>query len=243
MGLDQSLKGAAKLNALVAEVKLSKADVFDSLCRQWEQASQIRKWTQEMKKDLTESFKKECTTELLKEINEKLKKEKEEKKDSEEKTDTDKDAVTKDDEKPKAEESKDKSVEETKTEEVKVVDDKKEESDDKKAEEKKGDDKKDDEKKDDEKKDDEKKEDEEDDDDEFTGPLNPEQEATVEDRAFEKMEKQLKITIESAVGKAQFVLKMSIPEAYSKQKTEDLQRELSRKQSENILLESQGSGL
>ena len=225
MGLDQSLKGAAKLNALIAEVKLSKADVFDSLCRQWEQASQIRKWTQEIKKDLTESFKKECTTELLKEINEKLKKEKEEKKDSEENkgNDNENENVTKDDEKPKAEENKDKPVEETKTEEVKVVSDKKEESDENKPE--------------------EKKDDEEDDDDEFTGPLNPEQEANVEDRAFEKMEKQLKITIESAVGKAQFVLKMSIPEAYSKQKTEDLQRELSRKQSENILLESQGSGL
>lgn len=230
MGLDQSLKGVSKLNALATEVKLSKADVFDSLCRQWEQASQIRKWTQEMKKDLTESFKKECTTELLKEINEKLKKEKEEKKDSEkENKDNDKEAVTKDDEKPKADESKDKSVEETKTEEVKVSD----ESKDKKPEQKENEDKKDDEKKDD----------EEDEDDEFTGPLNPEQEATVEDRAFEKMEKQLKITIESAVGKAQFVLKMSIPEVYSKQKTEDLQRELSRKQSENILLESQGSGL
>ena len=236
MGLDQSLKGVAKLNALVAEVKLSKADVFESVCRQWEQASQIRKWTQEMKKDLTESFKKECTAELLKEINEKLKKEKEEKKESEENKDKEKEeaaAVTKDDEKPKAEESKDKPAEETKAEEAKVAGDKKVKSDDKKPEEKK----------DEEKKDDEKKDDEEDDEDEFTGPLNPEQEATVEDRAFEKMEKQLKISIENAVGKAQFVLKMSIPEAYSKQKTEDLQRELSRKQSENILLESQGSGL
>ena len=35
--------------------------------------------------------------------------------------------------------------------------------------------------------------------------------------------------IEDAVKKARYILKMIVPEAYKKQKSEDLQRELSRK--------------
>lgn len=82
MGLDHASKSqTAKLNELAQEIKDStKQSEFDILCKQWEQASQIRRWTQEMKKDLSESLKKECTDQMIAEINEKLKKEKEEKK-------------------------------------------------------------------------------------------------------------------------------------------------------------------
>ena len=49
--------------------------------------------------------------------------------------------------------------------------------------------------------------------------------------------------ITDSILKAKLALKMSIPEAYQKQKSEELQREMSRKQSQNIQKESQGSGL
>ena len=46
MGLEQELSNAAKLNELAKEIKEgSKQSDFDILCKQWEQASQIRKWT------------------------------------------------------------------------------------------------------------------------------------------------------------------------------------------------------
>ena len=79
MGIDQDVKGPARLNHLAKELRDSKPQEFEVLCKQWEQASQIRKWTQEMKKDLSEALKKECTDQLIAEINEKMKKEKEEK--------------------------------------------------------------------------------------------------------------------------------------------------------------------
>ena len=41
-------------------------------------------------------------------------------------------------------------------------------------------------------------------------------------------------TIENAIKKAGFLLKLMIPEAYLNEKTEELQRQLSRKQSQNI---------
>ena len=82
MGLDQNLSSHAKMNYLAKEIKEGgKQTDFEILCKQWEQASQIRKWTQEIKKDLSESLKKECTDEMIADINEKMKKEKEEKKD------------------------------------------------------------------------------------------------------------------------------------------------------------------
>lgn len=65
----------------------------------------------------------------------------------------------------------------------------------------------------------------------------------VEDRAFAKMEVKLAETIKDSIDKARFLLKMMIPEAFAKQKSEDLQREMSRKLSQNIQLESKGSGL
>lgn len=46
MGLEQELSNAAKLNELAKEIKEgSKQSDFDILCKQWEQASQVRKWT------------------------------------------------------------------------------------------------------------------------------------------------------------------------------------------------------
>ena len=50
-------------------------------------------------------------------------------------------------------------------------------------------------------------------------------------------------TIENAIKKAGFLLKLMIPEAYLNEKTEELQRQLSRKQSQNIQQQSQGVGL
>ena len=43
------------------------------------------------------------------------------------------------------------------------------------------------------------------------------------------MEVKFAEAVADAIKKAKFVLKMMIPEAYQKQKTEDLQREVSRK--------------
>ena len=80
MGVDESVKGAARCNEIAKELREAKLAEFDILCKQWEQASQIRKWTQEMKKDLTEALKKECTDEMIEEINAKMKKEKAERK-------------------------------------------------------------------------------------------------------------------------------------------------------------------
>lgn len=220
MGLDESLKGTARLNALAAKVKEQKADELDVMCKQWEQASHIRKWTQEMKKDLTETYKKEVTDELIKEINEKMKKEKAEKDEVDEKSKEDKESTDKDnsiaeskkeEDKPKEETKKQTEKEETKDASAKeeTKDSTKKESDSTKAKETKDTDEK-------------KGDEEEEDSDLFTGPLNAEQEAEAEDRAFKKMEEQMKTTITSAIGKANFVLKMAIPEAYQKQKAEDL---------------------
>ena len=109
MGIDQDVKGPARLNHLAKELRDSKPQEFEVLCKQWEQASQIRKWTQEMKKDLSEALKKECTDQLIAEINEKMKKEKEEKEnqpaDEESKDDknADKDDAERDSDKPDGE--------------------------------------------------------------------------------------------------------------------------------------------
>ena len=84
MGIDDSLKGSARFNEMAKELRDSKPAEFEILCKQWEQASQIRKWTQEMKKDLSESLKKECSDEMIEEINVQLRKEKAEKKKAEE---------------------------------------------------------------------------------------------------------------------------------------------------------------
>ena len=81
--IDGDKKSPANLNKLAETIKMDKADEFDILCAQWEQASQIRKWTQELKKDLTESLKTECREELIAEIKERNDKEKEEKRQSE----------------------------------------------------------------------------------------------------------------------------------------------------------------
>ena len=223
MGADQELKGAAKLNVIVKEIHEAKPNEFDLLCRQFEQVSQIRKWTQEMKKDLTESLKKECTDELIAEINEKMKKEKEEKEAKEAEEGEKKDAS---EEKKPDEESKEEKKEESK-EEAKKPDEapkkepkeeSKEKSKDESKDESKEGDKKDGDKKDDEKKDedDEKKEDEDEDDSGalFKGPLDASQQEEAEDRAFKKMQKIMVEKIDDAVKKAQLVLKMQIPEAY-----------------------------
>ena len=225
MGLDQQLSNAAKLNELAKELKEgAKASDFEILCKQWEQASQMRKWTQEMKKDLSESLKKECTDQMIAEINEKMKKEKEEKKEKEGTAETE----TKDGEKPaKAEEEK---KGEQPTEDKNPA---KAEGDAKKTEEEKK-------KEGEEEKKKEGEEDEDEDGDAFTGPLTPEQLAEVEDRAFKKMEEKMAAAITDSIKKAHFLLKMMIPEAYQKQKSEDLQKEISRKQSQNIQSEAGG---
>ena len=49
--------------------------------------------------------------------------------------------------------------------------------------------------------------------------------------------------IKNAIEKALFVLKMMLPEFLQKQKVDDLHREISRKQSQNVQLETQGSGM
>ena len=168
------------------------ADLFEIICTQWEQAAQIRRWTQEMKKDLTESLKSEITDELIREINDKMVKlAKEEKKT-----------------KSKEEEKKDDTVQiittEEETKDAEQVSDKDKEEDA-----------------------------EEDDDDEvlFTGPLNNEQTAEVETRAFQQMQAKMQEAIEDSILKARFLLKMIIPEAYKKEQAEELQKEISRRQS------------
>ena len=74
---------------------------------------------------------------------------------------------------------------------------------------------------------------EEDDDDEvlFTGPLNNEQTAEVETRAFQQMQAKMQEAIKDSILKASFLLKMIIPEAYKKEQAEELQKEISRRQS------------
>ena len=57
------------------------------------------------------------------------------------------------------------------------------------------------------------------------------------------MQEKMADAIESAIKKCKLVLKMRLPDAYKQEATEDLQRELSRKLSQNIKLENQGSGL
>lgn len=57
------------------------------------------------------------------------------------------------------------------------------------------------------------------------------------------MQEKMAEAVADAVAKAKFVLKMMIPEAYQAQKTEELQRALSRRRSQNVERESQGSGL
>ena len=61
--------------------------------------------------------------------------------------------------------------------------------------------------------------------------LTFEQEEEVERRAFEKSKSQIVGKIDNAISKAAFVLKMILPEAYLKEKNEEITRELSRKQS------------
>ena len=79
LSVDSNASATARYNQIITSVKESKANEFEILCKQWEQASQIRKWTQELKKDLTESLKKDIMSAYLDEINEKAQKEKEEK--------------------------------------------------------------------------------------------------------------------------------------------------------------------
>ena len=64
--------------------------------------------------------------------------------------------------------------------------------------------------------------------------LTPVQEEELEDRLYKKMKVKYDSTVENAINKAGFVLKMTIPEAYQKKKTEELQRQMSRKASQNI---------
>ena len=90
-----------------------------------------------------------------------------------------------------------------------------------------------------------KNEDEEEQEDEvlFSGPLNNEQQAEVEERSFQQMQVKMQEAIEDSIQKARFLLKMMIPDSYKKEQAEELQKELSRRQSENVQLETKGSGM
>ena len=70
----------------------------------------------------------------------------------------------------------------------------------------------------------EKKEDEEEQEDEvlFSGPLNNEQQAEVEERSFQKMQVKMQEAIEDSILKARFLLKMMIPDSYKKEQAEEL---------------------
>ena len=45
MSIDSDTGAIARNNQIVTSVKESKAHEFEIMCKQWEQASQIRKWT------------------------------------------------------------------------------------------------------------------------------------------------------------------------------------------------------
>ena len=52
--IDGDKTSPQNLDKLAKSVRKDRKDDFATLCFQWEQASKIRKWTQELKKDLTE---------------------------------------------------------------------------------------------------------------------------------------------------------------------------------------------
>lgn len=63
--IDGDITVQENLDKLASAVREEKAEELDIMCFQWEQASKIRKWTQELKRDLTEQNKKECREQLV----------------------------------------------------------------------------------------------------------------------------------------------------------------------------------
>ena len=63
METDTNMSENARMTEIEKKVKET-CDVIHILSTQWEQASQIRRWTQEMKKDLTEAYKSTCIDEM-----------------------------------------------------------------------------------------------------------------------------------------------------------------------------------
>ena len=195
---DDDLPKAAKARKILQELKKQGGDDFEYICKMWESASMIRKWTQDLKTELMDKISLDCEQELIKEINAQMVEEKR-KRDEEEAA---KKAEAGETEEEKKEDAEDKTVADSE-DGAKMIDTEQKADGE---EEKKGEDEEE-----------EKKEEEEDDDDDqilFNGPLNEEQKALAEERADKKLFETLDKNYTDSINRAKLLLKMQVPENY-----------------------------